>query len=501
VDPEATHPGSAIQAGTPAPVRAVLVAGPPGLAQKLGLFDITMLVMGSVIGVGIFVIPTKVASLVPSPELILGAWVVGGLSTLAGSLVYAELARRRPYVGGQYAFLREAYHPGVAFVYGWSLLWIIQSGGTAAVAVIFARYSLKLLGLLGGWLAKDEILTALAGAPAAEPVIAAAAIALIAAVNCAGVRSGSTAQNIFMSLKILAIGTLVLCGLLVADGLWSLTGPAAVPADLPAPGRVARPADGGAWALGFAAALVQVLFSYGGSHTTTFMAAEVREPRRNLPRGLVLGILGVIALYLGVNFACLRVLGVDQLAVTKEPASAVMQRAWGAAGAALLSAGIAVSALGFLSQAILTSPRVYYAMARDGLFFRAVAHVHPRTRVPVVAILLQGAFAMVIAVSGTFEQIVKYVMSVELVFLSLTALGLFVIRRHDARDPDTANLAGWGHPWTTLLFAAVNMTLVAGMFWDEPWNSGVGIAIALAGVPVYFYWHRANRNLSRWIVP
>jgi APA family basic amino acid/polyamine antiporter len=478
----------------------VEIPGSPGgdagsaLARRLGLFDITMLVMGSVIGAGIFVVPHDVAALVPASSLVLAAWLVGGLISMAGGLVYAELARRRPHVGGQYAFLREAYHPALAFVYGWSLLWIIQSGGMAAVAVIFGRYFVDLVHLLGASLAADGgsspvagLLRGCAAAPHAPALAAALAIATVTAINCTGARAGSTAQNIFMTLKIVAILTLVFCGLLAVDGQASATGEPATP--------VASTDD---WSVltAFAAALVPVFFAYGGWHTTTFMAAEVRDPTRNLPRGLVLGVAGVIALYLGVNFVCLRVLGTQQLAVTDRPASAVMERALGAPGAVFLAAAIAVSTLGFLSQASLTSPRVYYAMARDGLFFRGVAWVHPRTRSPLVAVLLQGAVALVIAVSGTFHQIVDFVMSVEMTFWTLTACSLFLIRRRDRAAGDAVGLHVPGHPATTLLFAGVNLTLVLVLSYQHPWNSAAGIGIALAGVPAYFFWHWRNRRAA-----
>jgi APA family basic amino acid/polyamine antiporter len=445
---------------------------PPALARRLGLFDMTLLVMGSVIGAGIFVVPHDVAGLLQSPGLVLTAWVLGGIVTLAGSLVYAELTRRRPHVGGQYAFLREAYHPAVAFLYGWALLLIVQSGGMASVAVIFGRYSLELVHLAVGSSPRQEGI----GGFADEAAVAAVAIAVLAAVNCTGVRSGSTAQNVFMVLKILAILLLIGCGFLFVAG--------------PVPGD--GPAAAGDWQLltAFAAAMVPVLFAYGGSHTTTFMAGEVRDPRRDLPRGLVLGVLGVVALYVAVNLVCLRALGVAELAVTPSPASEVMRRALGAPGATLISVGIAISAVGFLSQATLTSPRVYYAMARDGLFFQAIAWVHPRTRAPVVAILLQGAFAMVIALSGTFYQIVNYVMSVEMVFLALTGLSLFVFRRRDAAAAGADRCALPGHPATTLLFAVVNVALVLNLFYTNPRNSATGLGIALAGLPVYFCWRR-----------
>jgi APA family basic amino acid/polyamine antiporter len=502
--PEATLDPKLVPAEIPKPGEA------PTLARALSLFDITMLVMGSVIGAGIFVVPHDVAKVVHRPELVLIAWVLGGVVSLAGSLVYADLVRRRPHVGGQYAFLREAYHPVVAFLYGWCLLWVIQSGGMASVAVVFARYFMELGHLFPA---------ILSGSPAEAPgtaasdtlvgkVIAAVAIACLTAVNCLGVRTASTAQNLFMVLKVLAIVALIGCGLLVA-----------LPSGGQSGGPIADTAGAetaGAWWMvpALAAALVPVLFAYGGWHTTTFMAAEVRDARRNLPRGLLLGVAGVTVLYLGVNYVCLRVLGVEELAANGSPAYEVMRRALGGRGAALLSAGIAVSALGFLSQAVLTSPRVYFAMARDGLFFQAVARIHPRTRVPVVAILLQGAFASVIAVSGTFHQILNYVMSVELVFLALTALSLFILRRRDkvdalvardtvprhivARDTVPGHIAARdtvpGHPVTTLLFAAATLAVVAAIVYEYPANSAIGLGIAAAGLPVYAFWRWWNRG-------
>jgi APA family basic amino acid/polyamine antiporter len=444
----------------------------PALAPRLGLFDITMLVMGSVIGAGIFVVPHTVAALVPAPAPVLAAWVVGGLISMAGGLVYADLVRRRPYVGGQYAFLREAYHPALAFVYGWSLLWVIQSGAMAAVAVVFGTYFNQLLLLLGN-----------AAAPGSDALIAALAIAAVTAVSCTGARAGSTAQNIFMGLKILAILMLVLCGLLAADARWSQLGGHEAPGDWPP-------------ATAFAAALVQVFFAYGGWHTTTFLAAEVRDPTRTLPRGLILGVTGVIVLYLGVSLACLRVLGAEELAVNTSPAATVMQRALGAPGAALLSAGVAVSALGFVSQASLTTPRVYYAMGRDGIFFRGVAWVHPRSRSPVVAVLLQGTFAMVLAVTRTFQEILNSVMCVEMTFFALTALSLFVIRRKDRLAPGPACRTVPGHPVTTLLFAAINVALVLDLLYREPANSAVVAAIAVAGLPAYCLWSWRKRRVG-----
>lgn len=461
----------------------------PTLHRALGLFDITMLVMGSVIGAGIFVVPHDVAKVVHTPTLILLAWILGGAVSLAGSLVYADLARRRPHVGGQYAFLREAYHPVVAFLYGWCLLWVVQSGGMASVAVVFARYFLDLATLFPGLFSSsltDPNTAIAAGDSMAGKIVAGVTIACLTVINCLGVRTATTAQNLFMVLKVLAILALIVCGLLVA-----------LPA-VPPPGiESAGPAAGWAMVPALAAAMVPVLFAFGGWHTTTFMAAEVVDAKRNLPRGLLLGVTGVTVLYLGVNYVCLRVLGVEDLARNGSPAYDVMRRALGGPGAAMLSAGIAISAIGFLSQAVLTSPRVYYAMAQDGLFFQAVARIHPRTRVPIVAILLQGAFAIIIAVSGTFLQIVNYVMSVELIFLTLTALSLFIFPRKDkAAGIDNRDVMP-GHPVTTVVFAASTIAVVAAIFYEYPMNSAIGIGIAAAGIPVYAFWRWWNAGKIR----
>lgn len=434
--------------------------GPPGLARRLGLFDATMLVMGGIVGAGIFVNPAEVARIVTTPWLIVGAWLIGGVIALAGALVYAELAARRPEVGGQYAYLRDAWGPIPAFLYGWSLLLVIQSGGMAAVAITFARYFVELT----QW-------------PLHEGAVAAAALALLTAINCLGVRTGSNVQSALMVLKILAIAALVLCGLLLAAPYIQ---PAAAPR---------AEADG--WpTLGLIAALTPVMFAYGGWQTSSFVAGEMRDPRRDLARGLLLGVAGVVLLYCAVAFVCVHVLGPQGLAETRTPASAVMRLALGETGARLIALGIAISALGFLSQGMLTTPRVYFAMAEDGLFFRRIARVSPRTKVPVFAILLQGAAAILIALSGTFGQILSYVVSVDFIWFGLTGAALFVFRRRQ-RKADGFNVPG--HPFTTGLFVAACWLIVVATVYNHPVNSAVGFLILLAGVPAGLFWLRRRR--------
>ncbi len=438
----------------------------PGLARRLGLFDATMIVMGGIVGSGIFMNPYVVARQVQSPALILGVWILGGAIALAGAFIYAELSARRPLVGGQYAYIREAYHPLLAFIYGWALLLVTQTGGMAAVAVTFARYFVELTRIsLPEWL------------------IAALTLGVLTVINCLGVKAGSTTQSVLMVLKILAIAALIACGLFLGGR------PARTPAFagtiLDRPVSLDR-----LTAIG--AAMVPVLFAYGGWQTACFIGGEVRDPRKNLPRGLIIGVIGVIALYLGVNFVCVRVLGTSGLAATTTPATDVMRAALGDAGARLIAAGIAISTLGFLSQSMLTAPRVYFAMAGDGLFFKKVGWIHPRTRVPVVAILLQGICAAVIAFSGKYEQILNYVVSVDFIFFGLSATCVFALRRHDVQGRESGAV-GYnipGHPITTLLFVAASWLVVVNTVYKYPANTVIGLIIMLAGVPVYYLWNR-----------
>lgn len=424
--------------------------------------------VGGIVGAGIFINPYLVAERVQTPALILGAWVAGGLIALAGGFIYAELAARLPVVGGQYAYLREALHPAVAFVYGWVLLLVIQTGGMAAVAVTFARYFLELT----RW-------------PVGDAVVAAAALALLTAINCLGVRAGSRVQAAMTLSAVAAIGGLEACSFLIGDA----TRISWVPI-------LGQPASA-SLAVAFGSAMTPVLFAYGGWQTSSFLGGEVRDARQTLPRALVLGVVGVIAVYTSVNFIYLRALGPAGLAATATPASSVMLALLGPRGAGFIAAGIAFSAFGFLAQSMLTAPRVYFAMAGDGVFFRSVASVHPRTRAPVVAIALQGAWAIVIALTGSYAQVVNYVVAMDCIFFALTAMCLFVLRRR-AAGPDAAEGDGGfrvpGHPWTTGLFIAAQGTVVVSTFARDPLRSFIGLAIAIAGLPAYALWRRQNRK-------
>ena len=427
------------------------------LARRLGVFDATMIVMGGIIGAGIFVNPAVVARNVHTPALILGAWLIGGLIALIGAFVYAELAALRSRIGGQYAYLRDAYHPIVAFLYGWTLLLVVQTGGMAGAAIIFGRYFGELFGLA-----------------IPEQLLAAVALGILTLINCLGVRAGSNVQSALMLTKLVAIALLIGVGCFgpIATNLTGMD----------------TTVDSGGFA-GFGRAMAPVIFAYGGWQTASFISGEMRHPQRDLPRGLLIGVIGVILCYVLVSYACLRALGVAGLAGTNVPASEVMRHALGERGAQVIAAGIAVSTLGFLSQSILTAPRVYYAMARDGVFFKAVGYLDPRTQVPTVAIILQGICAAAIAFTGKYDQILNYVVAIDVLFFGLTGASLLIFRaRLQEKPTDEEHLRVPWHPVTTGLFVLACWAISISTIVQFPRNAGIGVGILVAGALVYPLW-------------
>jgi APA family basic amino acid/polyamine antiporter len=433
--------------------------------RQLGLFDATMIVMGGIVGAGIFANPSEVAHRVHTPFLILGVWVLGGLLAMCGAFIWAELATRLPgAAGGQYVYLREAYHPAVAFVYGWGLLLVTQTGGMAAVAVIFASYFRELTGVT--WNAS---------------IIAAVVLLILTGINCFGARAGSNVQSALMLLKIGAIGALVIIGFAVGGH-----SPEQSAAVLGQPFSLDLFKNIGA-------AMVPIAFAYGGWQTATFVAAEIRDPRRDLSRGLLLGVAGVVTLYVGVNVACLRVLGPAGLDRTTTPASDLIRVVLGESGARWIALAITISALGFLSQSMLTAPRVYYAMARDGLFFKSVGKLFGKTEAPVVAIIIQGVAAILIACSGTYGEILNFEVTVDFIFFGMTAAALFVLRSHRIGS-DSVTYPVPGHPFSTILFVLSCAGIVLRAISGSTGNSAIALCIMLAGLPVYYLWRRSRRG-------
>ena len=421
--------------------------------------------MGGIIGSGIFINPSVVARYLHSTWLVMLAWAIGGFVALLGAGLFAELAARRPSDGGLYAYMRDAFHPALAFVYGWTLLLVSQSGGAAAAAVTFAVY-----------------FTPLTGFQADPHLLAAIAIAIFTLVNCLGVRQAASTQNAFMLVKIAVIGAFVVVGLFAPHASSAIAMPQVL-------------GSGSAFAA-MGLALVPVLFSYSGWQTSSFMTAELKQPERTLPRGLILGVLGVVGLYMSVNAVCLMTLGINGLAATNTPASAVAHLAFGPIGERIMAAVVAISTLGFLSNQILVAPRVYFQMASDKMFFRQLAWVNPKTHVPMIAIGLQGTIAIIVALSGEYDQILNYVTSVDYVFFALAALALFIFRARDARDPaaPTPLFRMPGHPVTTALFFAIACGIVLTVLVKAPADGAVGLGILLTGLPVYWVFSRRARR-------
>ena len=418
------------------------------------------MVVGGIIGSGIFLNPALVAERTRTVELTLAVWVLGGGIALLGALVFAELGARRPVAGGGYVYLRDAYGRLPAFLYAWTLLLVIATGAIAAVAVTFASYTASLAGL----------------SPVARLPLAVGSILFLSAVNYVGVKPGAITQNVLTVLKLSALAILIVTGLTLAAS--------PPPADHLAP--LAR--SGVVLAVG--AALVPVLFAFGGWQQTNFVAEELIEPERNLPRALVLGVSIVVAVYLLANLAYLRTLGIAGLAQSSAPAADAMNALLGSPGRRLIAAGIAISTFGFLNLVILVSPRVYQAMAQDGLFFPSLARLHPRYRTPSAAILFQGGWAIILTLTGRYGDLLDYVVFGDWIFFAAVTSTVFVFRARErsGREPSTLRFRMPGFPLVPLAFMLAALYVVIGSIASNPGNALKGSALILLGVPVFLFW-------------
>lgn len=430
------------------------------------------MVVGGIIGSGIFLNPAVVAQRVGTPALTLIAWTLGAFVAMLGAFVFAELGARAPNAGGGYAYLRDALGPLPAFLYGWALLLAIATGATAAVAVTFANYAVPLVGLPAG----------------SEKLLAIGAILTFSAINIVGVAPGAWVQNAFTVLKLAAIGLLVFAGLSAAPASLDIVGSAG--ADAGTLSGLSSVSSGFLpISIALGTALVPVLFSYGGWQQTNFIAEELINPEKNLPRALVTGVAIVGVTYLLANMTYLKVLGVEGLAASSAPAADVMQARFGNVGRGLIAAGIAISTAGFLNVVILVTPRVYQAMARDGLFFRSLARLNPRTKTPVAAILLQALWAVVLVMSGSYGDLLGWVTFADWIFFGATAATLFVYRRRE--DVSAKKLFRTPfHPLSTGLFILAALYVVLGAIISNPWNAIRGTFVLMLGVPVFYWWNR-----------
>ncbi len=432
--------------------------------RALGGFDATMIVIGGIIGSGIFINPYIVAARLDSSTLVLTAWVAGGAIALAGALSYAELGSLFPRVGGQYAYLRDGLHPLAGFLYGWALLAVIESGAIAAVAIAFATYSLRLVGQAG-----------VSPAP-----LAIAALLALSLINVLGVKPGSRVLNVLVVLKVGALAALIIFG------LFAPAAPGWLTAHQSAPGTSSL-------AVAFGAALVPILFAYGGWQNANYVAEEVEDPSRRLPISIIAGTVAVVAIYVLVNVVYLRALGLEGLAATTTPAADAARRMFGSVGDRFVTAAIAISTFGFLDLAILAPTRVYYAMAADGLFFPALAKLHPTYRTPAVAIAVQTTWSCILALSGSYGQLLNYVVFADWIFFGLTVLTLIVFRRTvPLSQRPRPSFQASGYPIVPALFVAVAAGVVLSVVRADPRSAGRGALLLAAGIPL-FYWFVARR--------
>lgn len=435
-------------------------------ARRLGLFDGVMMTVGGIIGAGIFLNPAIVAQRVGTAPLTLAAWALGGLIALAGALCFAELGARMPRAGGGYVYLRDAFGRLPAFLYGWALLLVINSGALAAVAMIAASYTGALVPALAPW----------------SLPLAIVFLWVFTLVNILGIVPGAVAQNLFTILKLAALGLLIFAGL----GAPGATGEATAP-------LASAPVGWAATLAALGAALIPVMFASGGWQNSNFIGAEIRDPERNLPRAIVLGVIVVVTVYVLANMAYLQALGVDGLARAQAPAALVLERVLGTAGAGLISAGIVASTLGILNLFILAAPRVYQAMADDGLFFRSASRLHPRFRTPVGALVFQAAWTTILALTGTYGQLLDYVVFGDWIFFGLVAATLFVYRRRD----DRAAPRGFRTPALPLVggtFVAAAAVIVVSSIASNPGNAALGAVLIGSGIPVFRFWQNRGHD-------
>jgi len=449
----------------------------PKLERRLGVFSASTLIVGSMIGSGIFIAPSIMAGQVAAPGVLLGLWIVGGILTLLGALSYGELAAMMPHAGGQYVYLREAFGPRTAFLYGWTLFLVIQTGFHAAVSIAFAKY----LGVLGLPVGETDILIAVGPiSVSSASLVACAMIVVLTVINCLGVREGAILQDVLTVLKVVAVVALVAIGL--GSGVGSVDHFS--PAFSTELGPVARAAG-----LGFLAAcgvaMSKALFAYDAWNTVTFAAGEIREPAKNLPRALLAGTVITTLAYTAAAATYLYVLSPADMAAVPENrvAADVATRALGQVGLVAVVIAILISTFGCANGLILGGARVFYAMAKDGLFFRSCGEVHAQFRTPVPALLLQCAWSCVLALSGSYDALLTYVTFASLAFNALTVVGLFALRRKkpEAERPYRV----WGYPVVPAIFLAGAGFFLLYIFLGAPRGSLTGMAIVVLGLPAY----------------
>ena len=496
-------------AAAPVPARpAASAADPEGrtFKREMSLFDAMMIVMGAMIGSGIFIVSADIARTVGSPGLLLLVWLITGVVTIIGALSYGELAGMMPHAGGLYVYLREAYNPLIGFLYGWTTFLVIQTGTIAAVAVAFAKFT----GLIVPWFSETHVLATVLGLKiSAAQVLAIASIALLTWLNMRGVRTGKTIQGVFTVAKTLALGGLILLGFVVGANA------VAVKANLAAFWKASwthmangqilsvEPLSGIMLLAAIGAAMVGSLFASDEWYSVTYIAGEVKNPRRNIPLSLVLGAAIVIFLYFLANLAYVVTLPVQgapgaadvigrgiQFAQFDRVGTAAAEMIFGAPAAIIMAVMIMISTFGCNNGLVLSGARVYYAMARDGLFFKATGRLNKKS-VPGTALIVQGVWASLLCLSGTYSDLLDYVIFAVLIFFVLVVSGIFILRK---KRPDWERpYKAWGYPVVPALYILLAAAIAVDLLVFKTKYTFPGLLIVLLGIPVYFLRKRLAR--------
>jgi APA family basic amino acid/polyamine antiporter len=426
----------------------------PDLPRQLRLTDAIAVVAGTIIGSGIFLVPNLVARNLDSRPLILGVWIFTGVLSFFGALAYAELGAMFPATGGQYVYLREIYGRFWAFLCGWAYFFVVISAAVAWLAIAFGAYLAYFIPLT----------------PLQSKAVAALLIALLTAINYRGLAAGAAFQKLFTAIKI--AGLLALIAAAFFGGARATASPA------PGPFSLAH----------FGVAMIACVLSYDGWVAVSFIAGEIKDPKRNLPLALAIGLTAVIGVYVLINAAYLRVLSIPEIAATPRVGALLAERTMGSAGGAFLACAILISIAGAMNGWAMTAPRIFFAQARDGMFLPAFARVHPRYRTPHISILLFGAWSAFLALTGTYETLASYAMYAAWIFYGLTSLGVAIMRR---RLPNTERpYRMWGYPATLFLFVAVAFGFVLNTLIATPGPAIAGTLLIATGAPVYWFTRR-----------
>ncbi len=468
-----------------------------GLVRRLGVLDASTIVIGSMIGSGIFIAPSLMASYIQTPGILILLWLGGGILTVFGALSLGELASAFPRAGGQYVYLREAFSPLWGFLFGWTYFWVVQSGFIAAVAIAFSKY----LGVFFPSLGEANKIFTLhlfgrAASLSTAQLSAIICILLLTAINIRGVRAGATVQNVFTITKVSAMVLLILAAFLFFKGDFKNFLPLLKPV-LPAQGGVPLAGLPAAAALPLFAALAvamsKALFAYDAWNSVSFVAEEVRNPQRNIPRAMFIGS-GIVALVNTlITMAYLYVIPIGRMALVSENrvAAATAQAIMGQAGLVFITLAILVSTFGCVNGLVLSGPRLYYAMARDGLFFKKNCRIHEKFRTPHVSLVYQGIWSGILVLSGTYNDLLTYTVFASLLFNAVTVIGLFRLRRQKPGLERPYRVSGY--PLVPLLYVVIAAFFIVYIIVGDPRNSGRGLFLMATGVPAYFYWKRKQR--------